>query len=149
MGYIYIYVYIYALIYIYIYINQYVVLVAHFIGLLVCLLVIDIRYLPPRSCLHGRAPMNPGHEAMVRNEGQIPFEAPNKGDINHHVSHKTIEELKFLENYSTLPETNSSPLKMDGWNTFLLGRPIFRATLVSGRVFKVIISKPPHKPINP
>ena len=26
-----------------------------------------------------------------------------------------------------LPETNSSPLKMDGWNTtFLLGRPIFR-----------------------
>ena len=27
----------------------------------------------------------------------------------------------------TLPETNSSPLKMDGWNTtFLLGRPIFR-----------------------
>ncbi len=28
---------------------------------------------------------------------------------------------------NTLPETNSSPLKMDGWNTtFLLGRPIFR-----------------------
>ncbi len=27
----------------------------------------------------------------------------------------------------TLPETNSSPLQMDGWNTtFLLGRPIFR-----------------------
>ena len=27
----------------------------------------------------------------------------------------------------TLPETNSLPLKMDGWNTtFLLGRPIFR-----------------------
>ena len=27
----------------------------------------------------------------------------------------------------TLPETNSSPLKMDGWNTtFLLGRPIFK-----------------------
>ena len=26
----------------------------------------------------------------------------------------------------TLPETNSSPLKMDGWNTsFLLGWPIF------------------------
>ena len=26
----------------------------------------------------------------------------------------------------TLPETNSSPLQMDGWNTtFLLGRPIF------------------------
>ena len=28
---------------------------------------------------------------------------------------------------TTLPETNSSHLKMDGWNTsFLLGRPIFR-----------------------
>ena len=27
----------------------------------------------------------------------------------------------------SLPETNSSHLKMDGWNTrFLLGRPIFR-----------------------
>ena len=37
---------------------------------------------------------------------------------------------------STLPETNSSPLKMDGWNTtILLGRPIFRGELlVSGRV---------------
>ena len=30
-------------------------------------------------------------------------------------------------NVDTLPETNSSPLKLDGWNTtFLLGRPIFR-----------------------
>ena len=38
----------------------------------------------------------------------------------------------------TLPETNSSPLKMDGWSwntTFLLGYPIFRGELlVSGRV---------------
>ena len=36
----------------------------------------------------------------------------------------------------TLPETNSSHLKMDGWNTsFLLGWPIFRGEmLVSGRV---------------
>ena len=36
----------------------------------------------------------------------------------------------------TLHETNSSPLKMDGWNTtLLLGRPIFRCKrLVSGRV---------------
>ena len=32
----------------------------------------------------------------------------------------------------TLPETNSSPLKMDGWNTtFLLGRPIFRCYVSS------------------
>ena len=31
----------------------------------------------------------------------------------------------------TLPETNSSPLKMDGWNTsFLLGNPIFRGELL-------------------
>ena len=30
----------------------------------------------------------------------------------------------------SLPETNSSPLKMDGWNTsFLLGWPIFRGEL--------------------
>ena len=29
------------------------------------------------------------------------------------------------------PETNSSPLKMDGWNTsFLLGWPIFRGKLL-------------------
>ena len=36
----------------------------------------------------------------------------------------------------TLPEANSSPLKMDGWNTILLlGWPIFRCELlVSGRV---------------
>ena len=36
----------------------------------------------------------------------------------------------------TLPETNSLPMKMDGWNTtFLLGKPIFRGELlVSGRV---------------
>ena len=32
----------------------------------------------------------------------------------------------FFKNMSTLPETNSSHLKMDGWNTsFLLGWPIF------------------------
>ncbi len=36
----------------------------------------------------------------------------------------------------TLPETNTSPLKMDGWNTsFLLGWPIFRG-YVSFREFK-------------
>ena len=36
----------------------------------------------------------------------------------------------------TLPETNSSPLRMDGWNTsFLLGPGLFSgAMLVSGRV---------------
>ena len=39
----------------------------------------------------------------------------------------------------TLPETNSSHLKMDGWNTsFLLGWPIFRGELlVSGSVHGV------------
>ncbi len=38
----------------------------------------------------------------------------------------------------TLPETSSSPLKMDGWNnTFLLGRPIFRGyvSFREGRLF--------------
>ena len=41
-----------------------------------------------------------------------------------------------MEKKCTLPETNSSPLKMDGWNTsFLLGWPIFRGELlVLGRV---------------
>ncbi len=48
----------------------------------------------------------------------------------------------------TLPETNSSPLKMDGWNTtFLLGRPIFRGELlVSGRV---LIWHPNRRKRNP
>ncbi len=39
--------------------------------------------------------------------------------------------------YVTLPETNSSPLQMDGWNTtFLLGFGLFSGAkmLVSGRV---------------
>ena len=36
---------------------------------------------------------------------------------------------------STLPETNSSPLKIDGWETsFLLGWPFSGATLVLGMV---------------
>ena len=40
----------------------------------------------------------------------------------------------------TLPETNNSPLKMDGWNTtFLLGRPIFRG-YVSFREGKPLIN---------
>ena len=41
----------------------------------------------------------------------------------------------------TFSETNSSSLKMDGWNTtFLLGRPIFRGKpLVSGRVSLIVI----------
>ena len=49
-----------------------------------------------------------------------------------------MEELLCANEYpmNIHPETNSSPLKMDGWNTtFLLGRPIFRGEpLVSGRV---------------
>ena len=36
----------------------------------------------------------------------------------------------------TLPEANSLPLKMDGWNTtFLLGRPIFRGYVSFRRVY--------------
>ena len=35
--------------------------------------------------------------------------------------------VRWYHQPSTLPETNSLHLKMDGWNTsFLLGRPIFR-----------------------
>ena len=35
--------------------------------------------------------------------------------------------LESYKNACTLPETNSSPLKNDGWNaSFLLGWPIFR-----------------------
>ena len=46
-----------------------------------------------------------------------------------------------LCNYSTLSETNSSPLIMDGWNTtFLLRCHIFRGELlVSGRVVSVFL----------
>ena len=53
---------------------------------------------------------------------------------------KIMTKLKLEKN--TLPETNSSPLKMDGWNTILsfpIGfRPIFRGEvlLVSGRVLR-------------
>ena len=45
---------------------------------------------------------------------------------------------------STLPETNSLPLKMDGWNTgFLLGWPIFRCEvlLVSGSVMLLVFAE--------
>ena len=43
-------------------------------------------------------------------------------------------------NQLTLPETNSSPLKIDGWKTtFLLGKPIFRGELlVLGSVTKFL-----------
>ena len=40
-----------------------------------------------------------------------------------------VKAKRYTKNWAidTLPETNSLPLKMDGWNTtFLLGRPIFR-----------------------
>ena len=49
--------------------------------------------------------------------------------------------LRWIENQCsdhfrlyTLPETNSSPLKIGGWNTsFLSGWPIFRGVFVSFR----------------
>ena len=52
------------------------------------------------------------------------------------------QKIGVILTTSTLPETNSSPLKMDGWNTtFLLGRPIFRCELlVSGRVTIYLLS---------
>ena len=38
---------------------------------------------------------------------------------------------KTGRDWYTLPETNSSDLKMDGWNTnFLVGWPIFRGELL-------------------
>ena len=57
------------------------------------------------------------------------------GDISklffkHIVAHTDSYKIAHFQNkakLSTLPKTNSSPLKMDGWKTtFLLGRPIFR-----------------------
>ncbi len=42
----------------------------------------------------------------------------------------------------TLPETNSSPLKMDDWITsFLLGRPIFRGYVSFREGSNYIVSK--------
>ena len=44
--------------------------------------------------------------------------------IKHHRLHKS---KKVTRQTNTLPETNSSHLKMEGWNTsFLLGWPIFK-----------------------
>ena len=53
-----------------------------------------------------------------------------------------IQQKTRLNVLYTLPETNSSPLKMDGWNTtFLLGWPIFRGyvSFREGRVVIVIL----------
>ena len=52
----------------------------------------------------------------------------NGGHENTYVlSSKPICPGQHWGHYLTLPETNKSPLKMDGWKTtFLLGRPIFR-----------------------
>ena len=52
-----------------------------------------------------------------------------------------FHQLRWLQKHVliTLPETNSSPLQMDGWNTtFLLGFGLFSGDmLVSGSVFQV------------
>ena len=45
-----------------------------------------------------------------------------------------VEGSNWILSSTTLPETNSLHLKMDGWNTsFLLGWPIFRTFAVSFR----------------
>ena len=50
---------------------------------------------------------------------------PSKGTSPAHVLVYPLN--KPLTNLTTLPDTNSSHLKMDGWNiSFLLGWPIFR-----------------------
>ena len=66
---------------------------------------------------------------------------PEKNSLNFifptkYVIPKSLSRL-VIGQVSTLPETNSSHLEMDGWNTsFLLGWPIFRGELlVSGRVY--------------
>ncbi len=65
----------------------------------------------------------------------------------------TLAETRTFSNRKhTLPETNKSHLKMDGWNTsFLLGRPMFRGELlVLGRVhlpaysIELLIDKKAH-----
>ena len=71
-----------------------------------------------------------------------------------------VDLIHLLISYSssqsdTLPETNSSHLKMDGWNTgFPFGtRPIFQVAkmLVSGSVIPLLgtswNSKPPSSPL--
>ena len=51
---------------------------------------------------------------------------------------------------STLPKTNSSPLKMDGWNTtFLLGWPIFRGELLVSERVNTHNNKKGHEPREP
>ena len=66
-------------------------------------------------------------------------------EISHtHTQKKTKKVMKYLMN--ALPKTNSSPLNMDGWNTFSFpfgARPIFRGyvdLLVSGSV--IYLMKP-------
>ena len=68
--------------------------------------------------------------------GRIPFLNPSIWVVtNQWGPYNLLRFIKFPG--STLPETNSSHLKMDGWNTsFLLASPIFRCELlVSGSVF--------------
>ena len=47
-------------------------------------------------------------------------------------------EVEISQGSCVLPETNSSPLKIDGWNTILSywGGLFSGTTLVSGRVYK-------------
>ena len=58
----------------------------------------------------------------------------NECFVPHHYMHGLTVSL--ILGLITLPETNSSALKIDGWkSTFLSGRPIFRGELlVSGSV---------------
>ena len=72
----------------------------------------------------------------------------NSGPFHHY--ERDSDGISFFK--GTPPETNSSHLKMDGWNTtFLLGRPIFRCYVSSRRVkiFILDVEKPkspiPHE----
>ena len=69
------------------------------------------------------------------------------GPLDSHDRNSFFYRLFLLQKHpyntaTTLPETNGSPLQMDGWNTiFLLGPGLFSAAKngeVSGSVFLVV-----------
>ena len=75
----------------------------------------------PKSQWQGSSKSSSGTSSQAGDGNLLPLKV-RKVTFFQSVGANSQQYLKF-----TLPETNSSPLKMDGWNTsFLLGRPIFR-----------------------
>ena len=101
-------------------------------------------FIHPRWCKIS-AINNSKHSPQKLNSSQLPptntfipkqitriFQNPVHGVFSGAISdfQGPIRSMYGIFTY-TLPKTNSSPLKMDGWNTtFLLGRPIFRGVLL-------------------